>query len=65
VLSEAQEDQTEDRGGVFRGLEFGIGAEFVGCRPESRFQVVDRGHWSEFTTTSSVSLGRFGTLQRR
>ena len=33
-VGELEEDETEDRGAVFRSLEVGIGAEVVGGRPE-------------------------------
>ena len=37
-FGEAQEDQAEDRAGVFLGLQAGVGAELVGGVPEALFQ---------------------------
>ena len=37
-LGEAQEDQAEDRAGVFLGLEAGVGAELVGGVPQALFE---------------------------
>ena len=37
-LGEAQEDQAEDRAGVFLRLEAGVGAELIGGVPEALFE---------------------------
>jgi hypothetical protein len=47
-FGKAQEDQAEDRAGVFLRLEAGVGAELVGGIPEALFlMALLRAEWEE------------------
>lgn len=43
AFGEPEEDDPENRAGVFLGLQSGIGAELVGARPKALFQGVCQG----------------------
>jgi hypothetical protein len=49
VVGVAEEDEAEDGSGIFRGLQFGVGAKLVSGSPQALLQIrMISGHWKSF-----------------